>query len=62
MKDKIKQVMTLGELMDKVHRLFPNATVDSDFDGQIIVYTNLKEIVETDVPYERWSIVELEPI
>lgn len=29
--------------MDKVRRTFPDATVEEDNDGQLVIYTNLRE-------------------
>jgi hypothetical protein len=33
--------MTFNELMKRVLDIFPNAQIDEDMDGQIVIYTNL---------------------
>lgn len=34
-------MMTLDEIMRRVLQVFPDAVLDQDYDGQVIVYTNL---------------------
>lgn len=38
----------LDELMAAVTELLPEATIDQDNDGQLVVYTNLTLITNTD--------------
>jgi hypothetical protein len=35
---------TLDELMERVLEIFPNAIIDEEVDGEILVHTNLKVI------------------
>lgn len=40
--------MTYTELAKKILELLPEATFDMDGDGQIIIYTNLRQVVDYD--------------
>lgn len=42
--------MRMYEFMDKMLEAFPNATVDEDNDGQLIIYTNLTMITSDENP------------
>jgi hypothetical protein len=35
--------MTFAEFCNKIVSILPDATVEQDLEGQIIIYTNLKE-------------------
>lgn len=35
--------MSVDDLMKKILAILPNATVDEDLEGQIVIYTNKKE-------------------
>jgi len=35
--------MTYKEFCDKIHAVLPDATIGEDNDGQLVIYTNLKE-------------------
>jgi len=38
---------TFDDLMHAVLEILPNAELGEDFDGQIIIYTNLRELGDT---------------
>ncbi len=37
-------VLTFEEVREKMLRVFPNASLETDNDGQLIVYTDLKAV------------------
>ena len=37
---------TFAELVQAISGILPQASIDADFDGQIVIYTNLKEVEE----------------
>lgn len=39
-------ITTINQLFAEILRVLPNATFDEDNDGQIIIYTNLRETDE----------------
>ena len=46
---------TTDDLLRAILAILPNATIDEDLEGQIIVYTNKKEVGEDG------TLVEFEP-
>lgn len=42
--------MTITEFMDKMLAAFPDATVESDNDGQLVIYTGLQMLTSEDNP------------
>lgn len=45
---------------EELFRLLPNATIDTDNDGQVIVYTNLKESDERDEHNQPLEVIDME--
>lgn len=45
--------MTFDEFMAKVLEAFPEAMVGEDNDGQLVIYTNLREVPVTDLTGEQ---------
>ena len=50
--------MTFAEFMNKVQTAFPGATVGEDNDGQLIIYTNLREQI---VSGEETIVIPMDP-
>ncbi len=51
--------MTLAEFVDQVLTVFPEATVEPDNDGQLVIYTNLKLTAdESVITFEDVPFVE----
>lgn len=44
--------MNINEAMRNILAVFPNATIDEDNDGQLIVYTNMKIQGDMLLPFE----------
>ena len=44
--------VTKFEFINLVKKSFPEAVISSDFEGQIIIYTNLMESEDFIVPFE----------
>ncbi len=42
--------MDMPEFMNKMLAAFPEATVDQDNDGQLVIYTNLQLLTDSDNP------------
>ncbi len=42
--------MTLNELMNKILEILPNAQVENDNYGQIVIYTDLKQFDQSPDP------------
>lgn len=40
--------MTYAQLVDAISTILPNATFDEDNDGQLIIYTDMKQVGKDD--------------
>lgn len=55
----MEKTMTMGEFMNTTYEAFPYATVETDNEGQLIIYTDLTALRDYEDPKEC-SVVRME--